>query len=896
MHRDLYSNKDFTEIKKQLNQEILRRGTFKWWDPLTIPSVGQDKTPPLTLPNTDKQIQITENTYTINHPSEGSIEQTRNIDYPAQGENPSGQDPNGIDYWNKETTPNTSAAQFNVDEFKNFLVGLSKIQDVNLFYGRDEVNFLAYRDPQGIKDALENAQKSELNALLKDSDISPTKNDPNGGMKDRKNPNYPIQNHNVTYPMEDGEYVMPSGEYDGEEIKTNEGLGPDNFYDDYGAKPGDSNYHPYNRYVSEVTRRDWNDQGHNRDQRPTVIQQGGENSIRFGQNPRNPQQGNPYIARPVYGGKEGACNIACSGLCHVTCDNECGESCTSTCWNRCGNACTSNCGSNCSGYCSTLCYTSCKTKCENSTGYSCVKSGAKTVKISSTGGSNGEPAKNHLSYTTHTCDGCSFSCQFYPNKKTECWDSGCMGKCFISCENGCATSCFGGCIDNEKQSGTSFKTGKGRGCSSGCTINCIGLCHGVCEGYCIQTCWQACKQSCSDNCTWDCNTNCGSGCANRCNGWCGGCFSCTGTCEGKAYQRGCIGCGTKGGCTSSCQHGCDKNCVAIGCRSVCGIGSEGACESNCRMNCMGSSCTSKCDDACSSECTTCVNTCGFQCGYCSSKCSANCGAECNTICTQKCSNNCTENCTQSCSEECGACSSLCFSCTGMCIGICSIRCDNGCSSCSKMCSWWCDSSCNRDCFSNCSDRCISNCSGSCATHLMSETTMTKGPDRKPTAEGYIYKNPKNRWEERESFKLFRDPDPYKKPIHESNATIIVQINDERNLEVLGPDNLVYVFKQTSIHGGVYTIDQTTGKISVNKDMINGLIETNQPNIDGGGGIFIVVLFYNDQIPITDDDIEVNLPFGFETIEYIHDENKNTIIVIQRDEFLFPEEKNNNGKN
>ena len=34
-----------------------------------------------------------------------------------------------------------------------------------------------------------------------------------------------------------------------------------------------------------------------------------------------------------------------------------------------------------------------------------------------------------------------------------------------------------------------------------------------------------------------------------------------------------------------------------GCRSICGIESEGACESNCRLNCTASSCTAMCSDA-----------------------------------------------------------------------------------------------------------------------------------------------------------------------------------------------------------------------------------------------------------------------------------------------------------
>ena len=60
------------------------------------------------------------------------------------------------------------------------------------------------------------------------------------------------------------------------------------------------------------------------------------------------------------------------------------------------------------------------TKCENTTGYACINAGAQTVEISSTGGVNGVEAQNHLRFTTISCNGCSYSCQFYPNKKTTC--------------------------------------------------------------------------------------------------------------------------------------------------------------------------------------------------------------------------------------------------------------------------------------------------------------------------------------------------------------------------------------------------------------------------------------------------------------------------------------------
>ena len=102
MHRDLYSNTEFKKIKEQLNAEIRRRGTFRWWDPLVPPEIGEDRTPPLTLPEQGEQMTLREETYTIDTPSSGSIERTRNATYLAQGDNPGGD-------------PNTSSARFDTD-------------------------------------------------------------------------------------------------------------------------------------------------------------------------------------------------------------------------------------------------------------------------------------------------------------------------------------------------------------------------------------------------------------------------------------------------------------------------------------------------------------------------------------------------------------------------------------------------------------------------------------------------------------------------------------------------------------------------------------------------------------------------------------------------------------
>lgn len=879
MNKNLYSNKEFTDIIDRINNEILRRGGFKWWDPLCTPTIGQDKSSPVVIP-TNEGIEVNDKTYTINNPSEGSIEETKNINYPAHGQNPGGVEP-----YRNYIGPNTSAAALNTDELKNLIVGLSKIEDINLFYGRDEVNFTAFRDPNGIEEVVKRAEESKLNELLHESDISPTKNDPNGGIKDRINPNYPVNNHPVTYPMENDKYVMPSGEYDGEELLKAEGLGVNNFYDDYGANPGDSDFHPFNRYRSPIVNRDWNNQDNQRVINKIKVRPGGLSSERFGRNPRNPEIGDPYPSRPVYGGKQGSCIGACTGMCFMTCDNECGESCSSTCWNRCGNACTSSCGCSCGDNCSSQCFNTCKTKCENKTGYSCVKAGAKTIRIWTSGGKNGIPAENHISYETYSCNGCSFSCQFYPNKKTECWDAGCMGKCFISCNTACSDSCHGGCINNhEENDDKGYHIGKGRGCMDGCTINCSGICSGICAGFCTQTCWHACKSTCSDDCSYECFTECGAGCANGCRDGCKGCVGeCSTECGTSAESRVCAGCGAQGGCTSQCQFDCNTNCMGFGCRSLCGIDNAGSCESNCRINCTATSCTAMCSEACSDKCTTCVNTCGFNCGTCSSKCSTSCGAICNINCSKECSNNCSDNCVHSCSEECGGCSNLCYSCTGICISICSVKCENGCSNCANQCGWWCDSSCNQECFSSCDIHCINSCVGSCSTLLQSDTTLTKGPERKPISIGYIYPNPKNRWEERESFKLTRDIPPYVEPPKEVKEYLItIQFDENNNFEILRPEGLEIDIRATTETGGVFQIDSETGEITIDEEMLEASVSQNNPSLDGEQSVFFVIFKYNENIPYTDDDITAILPFGFmRIIPYCHTKDKDTIVIITK---------------
>jgi hypothetical protein len=535
----LYSKTEFDAIKDKLNAEIKRRGTFKWWDPLTTPAVGADRTS-----------EVTDKTYTINTPSTGSIEPTRNIKYPAQGDNPVGD-------------INSSSARIDVDEIQNYLVGLSKIHDIDLFYGRDEVAGLVFRDPEDISTKIEAAENDILNVPVTESF---QKYDPNNGVTNGMYTGYglyPIANNGktVTVPVE-----YPSGEYDGEEILPGHS-GPDetNFYDDYGASPGVIDHHPINPYVSPIVHRHIITQDDQRNE--TVVDQvtGGISSAsRFGANPRNPNRGSEYPSRQISTGSKGLCNVACTGLCYLTCDNQCSEGCASTCWSRCGNACHSDCGNICTG-CTTQCYSGCKTKCSDIGGKSCLNAGADTVSIKSTGNPSGcsnncgqtassAVIQNTVISSTYTCSGCSFSCQYYPNKKTTCWDSVCSALCFTTCNTYCSTSCFGGCISNDNEHNGGYKSGKGQSCKEGCVADCTGDCAGVCEGVCTLSCFSTCKNSCYDNCTVTCSNNCGN-CDTGCSNGCTACDGCTGSCN--------LTCtGTCFGCTSACTATCKIDCNA----------------------------------------------------------------------------------------------------------------------------------------------------------------------------------------------------------------------------------------------------------------------------------------------------------------------------------------------
>lgn len=217
-----------------------------------------------------------------------------------------------------------------------------------------------------------------------------------------------------------------------------------------------------------------------------------------------------------------------------------------------------------------------------------------------------------------------------------------------------------------------------------------------------------------------------------------------------------------------------------------------------------------------------------------------------------------------------------------------MKCQDMCSNCANMCSWWCDTSCNRGCFSNCVDRCINNCTGSCATFLTSETKTTVGPERDPISNGYQYPHPQNRWEERESFKIMKEIAPYTSPAsnesieaEESSYLVRISFDDENNLDVQVVDGLTFVTYSTTLIGGVWNVDSTTGDITVNEEFLGTNPPANRPSLDGNEGVFVVQIKYNESIPITEKDVSIKLPFGFEPIGPLCTSVKDTVYIIQR---------------
>ena len=684
MNPKYFSSKEFKKLREEINEEIKRRGTYSWWNPLVPPTVGQDRTSPLVTPPESPEMKITDRTYTINTPSSESIEETKNIHFPLIGDNPA----NGR---------NDSSSKLEIEEIKNLLVGLAKILNIDLYYGREEEPGLPFRDPNKIEEALKKAQSDILNEEKTTDNSDGAYEDPNGGLN-KESDEFPIEGHVGRYKEENGKYVMEAGESNGEEGVPNEEF----FFDDY---------KPFNTKPGEVVDRSWNEES----SKKKVIEEIPPSST-YGMNPRNPEAGTSFRSRPVQQGVPGSCRLQCTGLCYTTCHSECSESCATTCHQRCGEACTANCGNICTG-CTTLCMYTCKTCCRDRAGYSCIKAGV-------TPNSKG----------SHSCeDSCSYSCRFYPNRSATCTDAGCKQLCFNSCLYSCEATCSKSCIDNPSEH-SSFTKGIGRGCRSECSADCVSTCFTVCVGECVHSCFGCCKTSCWDNCNIQCSTICGQGCAASCvNG-----------------EKGTCG---KNNCTALCSKNCNTSCFSSSCRTQCGIDGTSSCSSCCRMSCTESSCTAVCENACYSQCSSCAFNCSHSClDHCKGTCGGCCNYNCDNYCDMQCQLDCTSYCMHSCNNECSSCSNLCYSCVGKCIGQCSVRCSGQCSHCSNNCSFHCDTSCHKICMMTCDRSCKNHCSNQCSNIADSTSIMH---NIKPTNPTYHTPNPSNTKEEIEALKIIK---------------------------------------------------------------------------------------------------------------------------------------------
>jgi hypothetical protein len=141
----------------------------------------------------------------------------------------------------------------------------------------------------------------------------------------------------------------------------------------------------------------------------------------------------------------------------------------------------------------------------------------------------------------------------------------------------------------------------------------------------------------------------------------------------------------------------------------------------------------------------------------------------------------------------------------------------------------------------------------------------------------------------ESYEIFSEIDPYQAP--EKNYLITVMINKRKtkNRLIITSDVVKsWLVYQTTINGGVFTIDEE-GEIVVNKKMLDPEVATNRPNFDDSSTVYIIVLT-TDDIEITEDDIDYQLPVGFSGHLAIPAEQETsdgtTMIVIEKDMFIY----------
>ena len=291
-----------------------------------------------------------------------------------------------------------------------------------------------------------------------------------------------------------------------------------------------------------------------------------------------------------------------------------------------------------------------------------------------------------------------------------------------------------------------------------------------------------------------------------------------------------------------------------------------------------------CMQQCSDQCSSCVETCGFQCGACSSLCSSGCEAACNINCTQECENSCSNNCVYDCTEQCGGCSDLCYSCIGLCIGVCSVKCEQGCTNCANLCTWWCDTICGTGCSSNCSELCITSCSDSCIGTVTSSATG-------------------DRIQEQQSYQIFRPIDTPAIDDKKEPWKILITMTDDLRFCIRKPESIDYVVYSSSLISGVFDINEQTGEIEVNEDMlvhvsqefymnkVSGaydpqlkIFDTSKyethPNVTGTPNVFAIIFTGEGIENIRLEEVKYILPLRMDATKITKVEEKAIVVVLQ----------------
>jgi hypothetical protein len=235
-----------------------------------------------------------------------------------------------------------------------------------------------------------------------------------------------------------------------------------------------------------------------------------------------------------------------------------------------------------------------------------------------------------------------------------------------------------------------------------------GLCHVACTGLCYLTCYDVCTENCDRIC-W---ARCGNACIATCGNQCSGCFTlCQDSCHTKCVDEGGFACQWNGSVAKVpiATHGKTnpnpKNSGEYKYKTC-----EGSCQWTCqyypnyKTQCWDTACMTMCVTTCRDAC---LNSCHSGCINLPSKVSgddspgtekgspmfqdSNPDKGCQYICTHDCSGDCSG---ADCASGCSACIDDCTTaCDSSCNDVCDIECDGA-------CSLRCNTDCNHDCGSS----------------------------------------------------------------------------------------------------------------------------------------------------------------------------------------------------